>query len=208
MGCDIHIHLEYKSFRSEKTWVCGDYFYLNPYYTDETENDGEEQYNLVGLCADRNYSRFATLADVRNYGGTPCISRPRGLPYDVSEAVKADADRWGSDGHSHSYLTLQEMIDFQKSGVPLRHRGMISPKAQQLLDKCGIHPKEWCQGTNQPGWEFRSWTEENHALDDLIESIKVRADELYVIPEWQWDDAPEKAYEKAKDVRIVFWFDN
>lgn len=206
MGCDIHVHVEYKKHvNGEKKWLCGDYFTVNPYcdfYRDEP------QYNLVGFCDDRNYSRFATLANVRNYGGTPYIDDPRGLPSDVTKAVEACSDSWGIDGHSHSYFTLKELIDYQENIKPLKLSGMISPDAQEQLDKYNILPHTWCQGTNQVGWEFRTWVTENDVLIPLIDALKKRADELNVIYGFLWEDNPQKAYELSDDIRIVFWFDN
>lgn len=73
MGCDIHNHVEYKrTVNGEQGWICGDYFSVNPYY-EEGNEDGETPYSLVDFCGDRNYSLFATLANVRNYGNTPFI---------------------------------------------------------------------------------------------------------------------------------------
>lgn len=218
MGCDIHMHIEYKRNyftgydannkpQYEKRWICGDYFMLNPYYN-ENEDDGEEPLTLVGFCDDRNYSRFAVLADVRNYGNTEYISAPRGLPDDVTAEVKKDSDNWDCDGHSHSYFTLKELIDYQKDIKPLKFRGMISPEAQKALDERGEFPNTWCQGTNMDGWAFREWEEENTVLLPLIDALKKRADELYLIYDFQWEDSPKEAYEKSNDIRIVFWFDN
>ena len=206
MGCDIHIHVEYKrTVCGEKKWWCGDYFKINRYYgTDEYE----PEYNLVGLCDGRNYSRFAVLANVRNYGDTEYIDEPRGLPDDVTAEVLKDSDNWGIDGHSHSYFTLKELIDYQENIQPLKHRGMISPEAQWYLDNQGILPDSWCQGTNKAGWAFREWEEENTVLIPLIDAIKKRADELYVIYDWLWECEPQEAYKKSEDIRIVFWFDN
>lgn len=149
MGCDIHIHVEYKHNKFigydenkkplyKEVWTCGDYFKINPYFDRHTAQFGHERpYDLVGFCDGRNYSRFATLANVRNYGNTPYIDEPRGLPADVTKEVKADADDWGDDGHSHSYFTLKELIDFQKNAPPLKFSGMISPEAQKALDETG-----------------------------------------------------------------------
>lgn len=205
MGCDIHIHVEYKrSVNGEQRWVCGDYFHVNPYKGEE----GEPDLCVVDFCGHRNYSLFATLADVRNYGDTPYIDDPRGLPDDVTYEVKRASNEWGCDGHSHSYFTLRELIDYQENIEPLRHRGMISPEAQENLDKHGITPDSWCQWTNQAGWEFRTWEEENTVLIPLIEALKQRADELYCIYGWLWDEKPQEAYEKSDNIRIVFWFDN
>ena len=220
MGCDIHVHVEYKRKMFvgydgnnkevfEKKWICGDYFRINPYYDRYAGQFGDEKpLSLLGFCDDRNYTLFATLANVRNYGGTPYIDNPRGLPYDVTKEVKANADDWGCDGHSHSYFTLKELIDFQKNAPPLRFRGMISPKAQKELDEKGTLPEEWCQSTNAIGWDWREWTRENDVLLPMIEALKQRADELNVIYSDLWDEDPDEAYERADDIRIVFWFDN
>lgn len=56
---------------------------------------------------DRNYKRFADLAGVRDYG-EKSKAIPLGVPSDVSETAKYDIERWGSDGHSHSFLPLKE----------------------------------------------------------------------------------------------------
>lgn len=217
MGCDIHVHVEYRrnictgkaddgSYQFEERWFCGDYFSLNPFFT--TGDEEEKQYQLVRFCEGRNYARFATLANVRNYGGTPYISEPRGLPIDVTEAVRMESESWGADGHSHSYLTLRELIDFKNRRIPLKHRGMISPEAQRQLDIGGILPTEWCQMTNQPGWQFREWESKNDTLDELIEAMKIRADDVGLIYDWQWEKSPQRAYENTDKIRIVFWFDN
>lgn len=52
---------------------------------------------------ERNYLRFAALAGVRGHGPSP-----RGLPIDIGESAAYDAERWGQDGHSHSWLPLDE----------------------------------------------------------------------------------------------------
>lgn len=184
MGCDIHIHVEYKrDIDGEMKWICGDYFTRNPYYG---VWDDEPELSLVDFCGDRNYYRFAILANVRNYGNTPYIDDPRGLPEDVTKEVAADCERWGEDGHSHSYFTLNELLDYQENIVPLR----------------------WCQGTNQAGWAFYKWEMENAALIPLIEAIKKRADELFVIYDGLWESNPKEAYKLSDNIRIVFWFDN
>lgn len=208
MGCDIHTHFEFKrTYNNEKKWYCGDYFTLNHYFKEDDPEYGEK-YELVQVFKERNYSIFATLANVRNYGNTPYISQPKGLPHDVTAETKKDSDYWGCDGHSHSYLTLRELLDFRDSAPPLKHRGMISPYAQKALDEEGKKPEMWCQCTNQAGWDWREWEEPNWALDELIEAMKRRAAELHLIYEFTWEQEPEKAYEQANDVRLVFWFDN
>lgn len=85
MGCDIHLFVEVKK---EGEWECiSDDWY-----------DG------------RSYSLFGILADVRNYSKFPPISKPRGLPEDFS--LKSYREHYGWDGHSDSYYSLKELLDF------------------------------------------------------------------------------------------------
>lgn len=89
MGCDIHPHLEIK--------LSGKWEYFSP------------------LDMWRSYTTFAKMANVRNWkeGPTP-ISLPRGLPNDISFMTKFHSDHYGTDGHSHSWLGLNEMIELLK----------------------------------------------------------------------------------------------
>lgn len=201
MGCDIHMYVEIKK---GKDWYNVDYFRRG-------YNNGDVYYH-VPIYDSRNYALFATLANVRNYGNTEYIDEPRGLPEDMTDYVRLEwDDTWYWDGHSCSYLTLQELIDFHNKGVKLKRKGMIGPEAQKALDEDGILPTTWCQATNQVGWEFREWEEENEVLVPLINKLKERADELSFIYDFSWDgneEARKRAYEASKNIRIVFWFDN
>lgn len=58
----------------------------------------------------RNYERFAKLAGVRGDGPVP-----RGLPPDISETVAYHAKNWEMDGHSFSWLPLDEAFEIFKS---------------------------------------------------------------------------------------------
>jgi len=88
MGCDIHMHTER---RVDGRWV---HVEQGPY-------------------DDRNYGFFSALANVRSYDdyGGP-IAEGRGIPEDASPEVQADSEVWGSDGHSRSYATLDELECF------------------------------------------------------------------------------------------------
>jgi hypothetical protein len=59
----------------------------------------------------RNYYLFSILADVRNSGDVEPISYPRGIPKDASTGYLYSVNRWDSDGHSHSYFTLEELLN-------------------------------------------------------------------------------------------------
>ena len=197
MGCDIHIYVERK--KNDKWYNC-DYFIPSI----------KGGYERIETCGDRNYALFATLADVRNYGNTKYICEPKGFPDDASDYVKDEYGTWFFDGHSCSYLTLQELIDFHNQGHPLKRRGMLSPE-QRVEFYEGKIPDHWCQGTNKPDYEFVEWEEPNTVLVPLIEDLKRRADQLGIIYDFMWDGRPEsqqEAYEKSANIRIVFWFDN
>lgn len=92
MGCDIHLVVE----RLHKgKWVAVDTF-----------NGHESGYGkgwTSPIARSRNYDRFARLAGVRGEG-----PEARGLPENASDTTKALCEKWGQDGHSHSWLTLEE----------------------------------------------------------------------------------------------------
>src|SRR4030095_14523751 len=119
MECDIHLCVEVKK---NGEWRRS----LPPKPLDESlakqAKSGDAYYvrcAAVTWYDDRNYNTFAMLANVRNgYGFAGCdtgdgfqpISKPRGLPKDLSAevlAISKDAgdehDIWLGD-HSHSWL--------------------------------------------------------------------------------------------------------
>ena len=88
MGCDIHA------------------------YTERKNDDG--QYEVVGdfLSDGRSYAVFGFLAGVRNYSEITPISEPRGIPADASPSIKSHHERWSDDAHSASWLSTDELINF------------------------------------------------------------------------------------------------
>lgn len=84
MGCDIHLHTEIKV---RGVW----HHYSHP-------------------RINRNYRLFSKMAGVRAHeDDDPPIAQPRGLPEGLSFTTQFDADRWGIDGHSHSWLSATEL---------------------------------------------------------------------------------------------------
>ena len=86
MGCDIHAHGEVK--------INGEWHHWN-------------QPNIS-----RWYALFARMAGVRNFRGEDYIepiSKPRGIPEDATFLTKFDCKRWGVGGHSHSWLSGEEL---------------------------------------------------------------------------------------------------
>ena len=87
MGCDIHVHTEVKI---DGLW----HHYGSPY-------------------VDRYYTLFGYMAGVRNTDVIP-ISEPRGLPDDITLITWIDNDRYGIDGHSHSWLSGPEVTQLEE----------------------------------------------------------------------------------------------
>lgn len=109
MGCDIHCYLEKKTDNKNEI---------------EESSYSYSEWEIVSydkIYNHRNSNLFAILANVRNnreLSGLPTeatfepISKPRGLPKDVSFIVGNLSEAYGVDGHSHSYLTLKEILDY------------------------------------------------------------------------------------------------
>jgi hypothetical protein len=93
MGCDIHAFAERKVNGS---WVS---MSIN-------NNWGAQPFEV------RSYSLFGLLAGVRNYSAVTPIAAPRGMPDTVSELVQEKFLHWSLDGHTHSWLMLSELTDF------------------------------------------------------------------------------------------------
>lgn len=139
MGCDIHMHVEYRpdAFYVNKKpgWVSGDYYRLC--------YDGliQPRYVCTDFCGDRNYWLFSVLADVRNDGTFVYIDRPRGLPNDISEVVRNEFEPWSWDAHSCSYLTLKELIDFYEEHIDDEEGEIVLPlitKIKERADELGL----------------------------------------------------------------------
>jgi hypothetical protein len=108
MGCDIHMVLEKKH---NGKWVG-----LHTY-----ESFGPQGVNAYGKdyasteiqcisykARERHYALFANLAGVR--GESDFGNEPRGIPEDASDLTRMLDDDWGSDGHSHSWMSVKEFL--------------------------------------------------------------------------------------------------
>lgn len=188
MGCDIHIRTEIK--RNHK-WVNADFYEKSRYYEDG-------RFDVIEIYGGRSYSLFSTLADVRNnHNLIEPICQAKGIPVDASDEYRELCERWEGDGHSHSYFTLQELEDvFDKHSV-VTHKGLINQEQIKELEK-GNLPNSWCQGTNQEGYEWRSWEDKHYSFIHLVENLRSRLNHYH-----PWDSDDHKS-----DIRIVFFFDN
>jgi hypothetical protein len=92
VGCDIH---DYAEVRLDGRWTA--------------------RYSIFDT--DRNYAWFGFLADVRNYSHSPVIAAPRGLPDDADLDAEEREDALWCDFHSHSWLTLAELLAYDYDQV-------------------------------------------------------------------------------------------
>ena len=118
MGCDIHCILEVKK---DDKWINPYDRKLNPYYTKDNNEEEGNEYIPIEVEIDRHYRLFSILAGVRNgYGFAGCdtgdkfkpISLPKGIPDDASEDYLELVNDYGQYGHSHSFLSLKDLEDY------------------------------------------------------------------------------------------------
>jgi hypothetical protein len=192
--------------------------------------DGEPKLNYQEMFKDplyigRNYDLFAILADVRNGTGfagivtgerKQPISAQRGLPADVSQEVAKESETWGCDGHSHSWLTLREVTeyDYDRSTVNF---GVVSEKEFVEFIEHG-KPRGWCGDVSGSkvrvvpnDWMRRIVSRELSREDGVKYYTKVEWKESYrdMIGD-HWFKALDALVEMfgVDNVRLVFWFDN
>lgn len=201
--------------------------------TYEPDEDGYvSEYNNPKVFCDwvwdgRNYDLFAILADVRNgrgfagvetgLGFNP-ISRPKGLPQDVTQYIKARSDNWGCDGHSHSHHTVADLLNYDWHQITFRY-GIVNESGYRTFKEQGS-PDTWCGGVSGSGVVHV----EPDEMDSIIAGSVTRrtAVEYFTRVKWMvsykdavgsfYTDAIPKLQELAGEdpssVRIVFWFDN
>jgi len=174
MGCDIHSYVEVKH---NGIWTqVHKKFPLSNWEKELYHRDfGDRPFNY------RHYGLFGWLADVRNYSGVKSLAPRRGLPADVSSEVYKIAQEYGPDGHSHSWIRLQELleVDYNEIIWDRRVTRQITPNFSD--GRCTTdNPKE---GKRLPLRKFLG--------SSFFKALEV----LETVGE------PE-------NVRIVFWFDN
>ena len=197
MGCDIHVHIEaLQSIDQHKVWVNVDHWKIDHY------KESDSGFNIVPIYRNRDYHLFSVLANVRNYSDMKPICNPRGLPEDVSDHTKKESDLWNGDGHSHSWFTLKELLDYKEANPKIKYAGLMTPENAALVDAGGM-PTSWCQGCSDPTYVHRKWEREEDVFHYLIPEIEERLREVF----WVFGDGKYNI-ELAGKTRIVFWFDN
>lgn len=221
MGTDIHTVLE---IRKNGTWEALGLERDSYGYIMDPPDPAEV------LPTDRNYNLFSIMADVRNSNGydeprsrwVP-ISEPRGCPPDASPLVKDWMEEWG---HSHSYLTLADLKNYDYSSSTLR-TGLVGPDGYMQWKEHG-RPNAWCGGLMGADVVFVSHEEmEQYISDPQLFSLMKGVENSLVFTAVQWEVTAREAARKLvedtipymeslvmengltdNDVRLVFWFDS
>lgn len=217
MGCDVHMYMEVRD--KEQCW----HEVSRQTVVHDPLGDSQRIVNEYWYPG-RNYDEFAILADVRNgYGfagvdtgdGYVPLAKPKGLPDDVSLSIRERSDSWDIDGHSHSFLTLKELIaDEDYWSQTTKKRGIVTNKQAEEFYGQGKLPDSWSGGMSP-------WPNDTH---QQIEWQVTYRDQAYMIhhhliPAMHdmisyygagriMNDYKNDYRMGAEDVRLVFWFDN
>lgn len=153
--------------RKNGIWVNADTWQRDGYYEVEVATNSDTLEDEFGSTADilrgweipyeqriysgRNYDLFAILANVRNgrgFAGVPTgegfdpISMPKGIPADCHPITKAMMESYGCDGHSHSWITLRELLDYDWEGQRTVSYGVVNEKEYKVFKAEGM-PNAW-----------------------------------------------------------------
>lgn len=240
MGCDIHLYVEKRNV--EGNWLAVDKF-----TRDEPNEEGEVGRLGVNyherFYNGRNYNLFAILADVRNGRGfAGCktgegfnpIAAPRGVPDDASAEYKEVVEQWDCDGHSHSYHTLRQLLDYDWTQVS-NLQGWVDAQEWATWSRWkrenGEGPESYCGGVSGPSVKTISAKEMDELLSPVAREYSKKREEFakqyantYGLAQWTepyhvaaGSFASETLMRLLKvaggtagldDVRIVFFFDN
>lgn len=238
MGCDIHFYVEKKNKTGSK-WVTAD-----RWAKDDEDDDRKRVVYEDRFYSGRNYYLFSILADVRNgHGfagiktgeGFVPIAQPKGVPKDACKEYIDEVAGMGGDGHSHSWFTLRELLDYDWTQTTHLQGWVDFPTWERWSrwDRRNHRgPKEYCGGID--GRNIRKI--EPAAMDKLCEQFCKLEDEAqreamvkehastYALAKWQvpyysaagsfMNETLPRLLKLAggvdgvDNVRIVFFFDN
>ena len=180
MGCDIHVHCEY---RKDGIW----------YNCDNFEWDQEtKQYTFQSIYWGRNYDLFGILAGIRSRD-FEMIDAPRGLPNDMSLKTKEMAEADMDWTHSHSWLTLKELLKWKEK----QERKWKKLKKKYEVEHDNYEGDFIVDCNGEVTFKY-----EKKMLNYLIRRMKDKMDNhIFCFEE-------EDYYLSGDDFRIIFWFDN
>lgn len=213
MGCDIHAFVEVRKYpygdkkRENGVWISADKWTVNPdsvLYPEERNLrlriDNEDR-----IYRERNYDLFSILADVRSNGKLKLISLPKGLPDNVSQEVKQEADYWDGDAHSHSYLTLAELLNYNWD-AEMETKEFVESR-EFAVKKYGedVELESIFDAVDLDGPFGGVYVKHKVTLRDRLSEFMETIEKLKGFVEKHnrphWDT-------KEEDIRLVFWFDN
>lgn len=125
-----------EGFPAKSRWVSADKWELRNFSIEDSSWQVNFEY-----YGSRNYYLFSILADVRNSSDVVPISDPRGIPDDASFGYLQMCDYWDSDAHSHSYFTLDELldVDWSKYDIELIAEFLNSLDDMKKIDEDAIN---------------------------------------------------------------------
>lgn len=193
MGCDIHL---YKEKQVEGQWISADEWQAYDY----GEGDKGIEVPWGKRYTGRNYELFGLLCNgVRS--NHPCSFEPRGLPFDACPEIVNEVEKWGVDGHSHSYLYLHEIKDM------LSHLESQTIRITGMKDREGLAKLQATIDAGKPDWDllfpYCGWTNNQNAVEfemDVPASFYVGSGMKKIISGFDGVDGDNH--------RIVFFFDN
>lgn len=159
MGCDIHPFLEAK-FGGK--WMC-----------------------LGSLISHRNYGLFGKLSGVRREEEKQFFDLVSKLPSGVSKEIRDEFDDWGSDAHS---LTVCSHEDLQR--FCSMHRPTLSKKEFEEMSKARSNKK---------------------LLDKILDADEMKWQKWWGSAGYcvEWLEMMGKLIEAgAEDARVILWYDN
>jgi hypothetical protein len=203
MGCDIHCYGEIKK---DGKWEKVGTEFLSCYY--DSEKPGVFDKYTDELYEGRNYDLFGILAGVRN-SCLETIDFARGIPSDVSDEVKTHVDYWDTDGHSHSHLTVKEVLEYDWD------QSYVSDNSVYLDEYAGYTEYE-----TSLDWVDFEYIEASEAEKLLNGEIARDPNKEYVVMLTEripykelvggnfFDNINKLKELGGEEARIVFWFDS
>jgi hypothetical protein len=194
MGCDIHL---YKEKFIDGKWIAADEWVKSEY--DDEPNALEVPFEK--RFTDRNYELFGVLSKgVRT--DHEFAFAPRGIPFNACKEVADEAQGWGCDGHSHSYLYLHELKEMAKflDTTTTRIGGMKNKEELKALQES--------IASGLPNWDllfpYCKWASDSANYERF---------ELDVPASFYMGDAIKRIISSFDGIdgenhRIVFFFDN
>lgn len=239
MGCDIHLWMEikkkYPNPASKPAWETLGNVFVNPYYRSEfglptlSPFDYERNAKFTSQpYSGRNYDLFAILANVRNgvgFAGVDMgdgfnpIDEPRGVPTNASDFYRKKVEDYGSDGHSHSWMTLEDFDEYDWEQTTT-HRGMVDMNEYKVFKEKG-KPNGYSGGVSGGIVKMIS----NEKMDELIKEGKTDDEKHHYYTQVEWKETYResvgeaffKVIEQMREikkepevlaVRLVYYFDN